>query len=426
MQSVKFLTLGCKVNQYDTQLIREQFLRAGFKEVSRKAQADICIINTCTVTHKADADSLNFIRRAKRENAKGKVVVTGCLSERDADIIKKTFSADLLVKNKDKYRISGIVLDRYCRQSPENNSSFPAGISFFQGHTRAFLKVQDGCNNFCSYCKIPLVRGLSRSRDKEEILLEAKRLAQNGFSEIVLTGICLGDYGKDLKNGIDLTGLIAGLEKIDGLSRIRLSSIEAKDVTSALVKRMRASKKVCKHLHIPLQSGDNAILKKMNRHYKVAGFIGLIKRIRENIPGIAITTDVLVGFPGESEINFLNTVKLIKKVLPLKTHIFPYSPRPGTHAATLFGIIPAQMMNKRLAYLNQVSQTCREKYMRGFLGKRMTVLIEDKVVSCLGYWQGYTDNYMRVIVRSKKDLRKRMVTVKLAKLSGDSFKANFR
>ncbi len=427
MQRIKFLTLGCKVNQYDTQLIREQCLAAGFKETNRNDLADICVVNTCTVTHNADRDSLNIIRRAKRDNPRGKVVVTGCLTELDDERITKTFSSDLVVKNKDKNKLAGILLSRFGRgKRPVSKPGFCEGISFFQGHTRAFLKVQDGCNNFCSYCKVPFVRGRSRSRDEGEIILEAGRLARNGFSEIVLTGICLGSYGKDLKDGVDLSGLIAGLEKINGISRIRLSSIEAKDVTAALIRRIAASEKVCKHLHIPLQSGDDTILGKMNRHYRAAGFLRLVKSIRQAVPEIAITTDALVGFPGESETNFLNTVKLLKKINPLKTHIFPFSPRPGTLAARFPGIIPTQDLRKRLVQMNRAAEECSDKYMRGFLGNRLPVLIEGRVASCPGHWQGYTDNYMKVQVCSKPDINKRIVTVKLAKLSGGVFKANFR
>jgi len=312
------------------------------------------------------------------------------------------------------------------RRKPKSNFCFGTGINFFEGHTRAFLKVQDGCDNFCSYCKVPLVRGRSRSRKKDEIILEARRLAQNGFREIVLTGICLGAYGKDLKPRINLAGLIAEIEEIDSLSRIRLSSIEANDLTSTLVKRISASEKVCKHLHIPLQSGDDRILKRMNRHYKAVGFLKLIKAIKKAIPGIAITTDLLVGFPGESETNFSNTAGLLKKIIPLKAHIFPYSARPGTLAAGFSRMIPAAKISQRVTYLNKIAQACRDKYMRGFLGRKIAVLVEDKVVSCPGYWKGYTDNYMRVIIRSKTDLRKRLVTVKLRDLSGDTFKANFR
>jgi threonylcarbamoyladenosine tRNA methylthiotransferase MtaB len=427
MQSVKFLTLGCKVNQYDTQLIREQCLSAGFKEVDRKSKTDICIVNTCTVTHKADADSLSIIRRAKRDNPRGKVVVTGCLSELDADKIRKTSSVDLLIKNRDKHRLVGILLNKFgLHEKTKSNYTFRAGINFFEGHARAFLKVQDGCDNFCSYCKVPLVRGRSKSRKKQEIILEAGRLAQNGFREIVLTGICLGAYGKDLNPRIDLAGLIAEMEKIDGLSRIRLSSIEANDLTSSLIKRISASEKVCKHLHIPLQSGDDKILKKMNRHYKAASFLKLIKAIKKAVPGIAITTDVLVGFPGESETNFSNTAKLFKKILPLKAHIFPYSARPGTQAAGFSAMISAAKISQRVNYLNKIAQACRDKYMRGFLGRKMPVLVEGKVATCPGYWQGHTDNYLHVIIRSNEDLKNRIVIVKLDKLSGGNFKVNFR
>jgi threonylcarbamoyladenosine tRNA methylthiotransferase MtaB len=300
------------------------------------------------------------------------------------------------------------------------------GISFFKDHTRAFLKVQDGCDNFCSYCKIPFVRGRSTSRDSQEILAEARRLAQNGFQEIVLTGICLGDYGLDLKNGINLAGLLKQMEKIEGLSRIRLSSIEVKDVDKALIKRISESKKICRHLHIPLQSGDNQILKKMNRHYSREVFLSLIKLVKKAIPGIAITTDLLVGFPGEKDENFLNSVKLIKQMFPLAVHIFPYSARQGTKAASFSENTPAQDIHKRIAYLNQIARACRDKYMRSFLNKKMVVLVEDKHTAYPDCWQGHTDNYLKVLIRSKLNLNKRLVSVKLVEFCDGLFKADFR
>jgi len=243
MKTVKFYTLGCKVNQYDTQSIRERFIQRGFKELSDGKPANVYVINTCTVTHKADSESVGFIRKAKRENPKSKLIITGCLVEKDSVSLSKIKGIDAIISKR----------------------FFPESISDFRGRTRAFLKIQDGCNNFCSYCKVTLVRGRSRSRSLEDIIKEANCLVKKGFKELVLTGINLGSYGKDFAQKITIVDVIEALEQIKGLLRIRLSSIEAADVSDELINKISESKKLCRHLHIPIQSGDNKILKKMNR-----------------------------------------------------------------------------------------------------------------------------------------------------------------
>ncbi|MCM8763154.1 MAG: radical SAM protein, partial [Candidatus Omnitrophica bacterium] len=274
----KILTLGCKVNQYESQQIREAYLRQGFQELFDGRPADTYIINTCTVTHHADRASFVLIRRAKRENPQAKIYVTGCLVKMDAAKIKERFP-DVSFLDKDEFK---------------------QGINAFCGHTRAFLKIQDGCDNFCSYCKVALVRGKPRSRPFDEVIHEAQRLVDAGFKEIVLCGICLGSYGKDFGN-VDLVDVLAALEKIKGEFRIRLSSIEFGDVRERLIKKLETSKKLCPHLHIPLQSGDDRILKLMNRKYTAEDYLKLVQELKRRIPLLSITTDVMVGFPGESE-----------------------------------------------------------------------------------------------------------------------------
>ncbi len=424
MQTIKFYTLGCKANQYDTQSIREKFLSSGFQEINNGKKADLYLINTCTVTHRADSDSLNLIRRVKRENPKAKIIVTGCLTELDSDRIKTIEGIDLIVKNSKKEKILNLLRG----QSPpprrrRGKGTVPVkGISSFAGHTRAFLKIQDGCDNFCSYCKVPLVRGRSRNRPKEEILLEAKQLVKNGFKEIVLTGICLGAYR-------DLVGLIEKLEKIPGLLRIRLSSIEAGDVSDELIEKIAKSDKICRHLHIPLQSGDDGILKRMNRKYSRVGYLKLIRKIKRKIPQIAITTDVLVGFPGESEKNFRNTFDLLKKIMPLKAHIFPYSERNGTAAAGFKEKVKIEVIRERSKRLEKLADFCSLRYRKKFLGKVMPVLIEGRVKNKLDgstaltinpersrridFWQGYTDNYIKVRLKSRADLKNQLLALKL-------------
>jgi len=405
MKTIKFYTLGCKVNQYDTQEIRERFLRAGLKERNNGKAADIYLINTCTVTRNADNDSLGLIRRARRENPKARIIVTGCLVEQDAGRIKKTEPKAEVVK-------MGTFL--FFKNKKEKRPHF--GISYFCGHTRAFLKIQDGCNNFCSYCKVPLVRGASRSKPLSQIKEEARRLAENKFKEIVLCGICLGAYGKDLKPSKTLIDVIEELEKIEGILRIRLSSIEAADVTDELIEKLVRSKKLCHHLHIPIQSGDDEILKKMNRRYTSCDYLELVRKIKRSVSGIAITTDVLVGFPGETEENFRNTAGLIKKILPLRVHIFPYSRREGTQASVYPNEINPGIIKERISRLKKVADACSLTYKREFLGQKMAVLIEGRSKEHPGFWEGYADNYIKALIKSRKNLKNQLTPVKLKEI----------
>jgi len=422
METIKFYTVGCKVNQYETQLMREQFLRRGFKELEDSESSDIYVINTCTVTHKADSDSFSFIHKAKRENPKAKIIVTGCLVELDEDKIKKINRSILTVKNKDKNKIVDLLDGRTEKQKDAKTEKI---ITYFKTHTRAFLKIQDGCNNFCSYCKVPLVRGRSRSRNLGEILEEAKALVENGYKEIVLCGICLGAYGKDLKPEVSLLKVIKELEKINGLLRIRLSSLEAEDITDELIEYMGTSEKLCSHLHIPLQSGDDEILKKMNRKYSQKNYLRLIKKIKKKIPEVAITTDILVGFPTETEKNFQNTLNLVKEILPLKVHIFAYSSRPQTPAFNFKEKVNPKIIKKRQVLLKKIAQKCSLIYKKQFLNQTKEVLFENNFKSQANLWQGYTDNYLRVLVKSNNDLKNQIIPVKLNKIKGDFILAHF-
>jgi len=395
MKRVKFYTLGCKVNQYDTQSIRERFLSLGFKEIHNGRKADVCLINTCTVTRVADRKSRDTIRHCIRENPGARIIVTGCLAEIDNDSLTGIKGVDYIVGKR----------------------FFPVGISKFCGHTRAFLKIQDGCDNFCSYCKVPLVRGRCRSRPLHEIVHEAGRLVQNGYKEIVLTGICLGSYGKDLKPKSDLVKAIEALENIDGLLRIRLSSIEAGDVSDELINKMAESNKLCPHLHIPIQSGDNTILKKMNRKYSRDDYLKLIRKIKKQVPGIAITTDCLVGFPTETQRQFENTVNLLKKIIPLRTHIFPYSEREGTPAAGNFSAkIEREELLKRARHLKEAALSCTQAYQKKLLNKRLPVLFEGRLRQGKGPWEGYTDNYIPVKVKSRRELKNKLLAVTLKRI----------
>jgi threonylcarbamoyladenosine tRNA methylthiotransferase MtaB len=399
MKTVKFFTLGCKVNQYDTQSIRERFVAAGYKEISNGRPAGVCLINTCTVTSVADRKSRDTVRRCIGENPRARIIVTGCLVKDAESHLKEIKGIDYII----------------------SKAFFPSGISDFSHHTRAFLKIQDGCDNFCSYCKVPIVRGRSRSRPIAVIVDEARALAQKGFKEIVLSGICLGAYGRDISPRSSLVEVITALEDIEGLLRIRLSSIEAKDVSKGLIEKMKRSKKLCHHLHIPIQSGDAAILKKMNRRYTPSSYLGLIGKIKKNIPDIAITTDCLVGFPGETERQFLNTAELVKKILPLRTHVFPYSRREGTSSAlnAKSHILP-QEMRRRTEHLRDVASVCSLRYKEKFIGSKQDVLFECRCKHRPGFWEGYTGNYIKVLLKSQdRCLNNEVLSVRLVDIQED-------
>jgi len=402
-RTIKFITLGCKANQYDTQSIRERFLSKNFQEADKNSLPEYFLINTCTVTSGADQKSCNIIRKCLRVNSKAKVIVTGCLAEKDSQALANIKGITLIIKK----------------------SFFPEGISSFDQHTRAFLKIQDGCSNFCTYCKVALVRGKERSKELKEVMREAKKLVAGGYKEIVLTGICLGAYGKDLKSKIDLVDAVMALEKIEGLLRIRLSSIEAGDVTLKLIKHLKLSKKLCRHLHIPMQSGDNQILKLMNRKYTREKYLSLVKKLQSSVQGISVTTDCLVGFPGETEVNFKNTLDLINKIVPLKVHIFPYSSRPQTKAAGFSGVVNSRVIRERCQRLSAVAMRSRLNFMSKFLNKKFSVLIEGRAQDAPDFLEGLTDNYFQVKLPFKPGLNNKIINVKIIKISQDSFTGEY-
>ncbi|MFA5349674.1 MAG: MiaB/RimO family radical SAM methylthiotransferase, partial [Candidatus Paceibacterota bacterium] len=272
------------------------------------------------------------------------------------------------------------------------------------------------CNNSCSYCKVHLVRGPSRSRGKDDVIAEAKRVTRGGIKEIVLCGICLGAYGRDLNPRISLAVLLGELEKIPELKRIRLSSIEAGDVSSELIARIADSSKICRHLHIPIQSGDDDILKKMGRSYSRRSYLALIRKLKKDVPGISITTDILVGFPGEERDNFNNTLNLLNKIAPLKVHIFPYSRRNGTPAAVFKNDITPWQLNARLSSLKSASEECSLEYRRRFLGRKVPVLVEGRFPKRDYFWHGYTDNYIRVLLKSTRNLKNRIVEARIKRI----------
>lgn len=409
MKTFKISELGCKVNQYESQLMREQLASVGLIEESGGRPADLYVINTCTVTSSADFASRNFLRRALRQNPNARIAVAGCYAEKDADEIKKIYSEAIIIKNIQKNNIIDAI---GCDGVSGRNSRDAEGISYFSAHNRAFVKIQDGCNNGCSYCKVPLVRGRARSRDIGDILKEAVNLAKAGFKEIVLCGICLGAYN-------DLAGLLDKLEPIAGLERIRLSSIEPGCVTNELIDKINSSEKICRHLHIPLQSGDNGILKLMNRNYTVGQYVDLVKNIRSRIPDIAIATDVIAGFPGETEREFKNTLKAIEAVKPMRAHIFSFSKREGTGAFSMPGQVEKARIRSRIKILAELTKEMSLSYRKKMQGNVFKVLVESGRDKKTNLFTGYTDTYVKVLFQTSVEKVNELIRVRITEVLPD-------
>ena len=408
MKKCAFITLGCKVNQYETQAIREVLIKKGYKETSVDKDVDIYVINTCTVTAVSDNKSKQFIRKVQRKNADAKVVVTGCYAEAYKKKSLSDNGTNIIVIEQDKKADIESILDDNGVDSINNSSIFELSISKFEGHTRAFLKIEDGCDNRCSYCIVPYVRGKVKSRPINEVKMEAERLVANGYTEIVLTGIHLGAYGKDFDSAkthskSTIVDVIKKLEKISGLKRIRISSIEAYEVTDELISIIANSEKICPHLHLPLQSGDNYILKKMNRRYSVDQFLSLLERVRKEIDLPAFTTDVIVGFPGENALHFENTITTCQKAGFSRIHIFPYSRRDGTIASKMENHCGSDTIMARKKITKSMSNKLAEKYKQNFVGKNLKVLVESKLDNDTGMLYGYTERYVKVAFNGNKE-----------------------
>lgn len=417
MSTVAFHTLGCKVNFYDTEAIWRMFQTAGYQQVSFEEPADVYIINTCTVTHTGDKKSRQMIRRAVRTNAQATVVVTGCYAQVAPEEIAAIQGVDLVVGNDRKSRIVDLVAEVQAEQHPfqavgnilKTREFEEMDVPFFTDRTRASLKIQDGCNNFCTFCIIPYARGLIRSRKPDKIVAQARKLAQAGYREIVLTGIHTGGYGADLQ-GYRLAHLLRDLETIDELHRVRISSIEASEIDDALIEVLSQSQKVCGHLHIPLQAGHNQVLRKMNRHYTVEDFALKLAKLRLALPNLAITSDVIVGFPGETDAFFDDTEAFIRDQAFSQLHVFPYSPRQGTPAAKFTDQVEACVKESRVHRLLTLSEQLTKDYAGTFLGKTVEVIPEEPLhlndrgrdtgigpFQRPGFWlMGHADNYLRV------------------------------
>ncbi len=394
MTSFAVKTLGCKVNQCDTQSLREGLARLGCQETARPQDARLLIINTCCVTQHADRKSRQAIRQAVRIKREGaRLAVVGCYPGYDREGIRSISGVDAVFSNEERPGFWSWVdafLDGHRRGRQ---------VDRFMGRTRAFLKVQEGCDNSCSYCVVPLVRGPSQSVPLDEVVARGRRLAAAGHKEIVLTGVNLGAYRSQGKGRAGLIDLIDALEDLPGLARLRLSSIEAPDVTDDLIDRMAASSKLCPHLHIPFQSGDDGILEHMGKRLRAADYLDLVARVRRRVPDAAITCDMIVGYPTETKKSLQNTCRFLNEVEPLRTHLFTFSPRRGTRLEAMgFRPLDPRVVRSRRQQLEDLTQRLSLRYKRRFLGRRVEVLVEEKRGE---RWYGYTANYLRVAVKSR-------------------------
>lgn len=391
----KVITLGCRTNQYESQAYADQLHQLGYLQAKEGEEAELCIVNTCTVTESADSSSRYQIRQLARQNPGSKIVVTGCLAERNPDELKKLPGVSLLVSNKDKENLVSMVFPD--EEIPEFS------IRQFEAHTRAFVKIQDGCNSFCTYCIIPYVRGRSRSRRLEDILEEAKGLIRNGYKEVVLTGINIGDFdGVSLGNEkpVRLADLVRAVDALEGLKRLRISSIDPDEVDEDLADAVLNGKNTCPSMHIVLQSGSNVVLKRMNRKYTREIFLETVEKLKAARPDFSFTTDVIVGFPGESERDFEDTIEMMEKVRFAKVHMFPFSARERTRAALYSNKVPVKLIQKRKQRLLRIAEQHAFELRNSYLGQKRSVLFENRESGdCCS---GHTDNFLPVIVKNKK------------------------
>jgi threonylcarbamoyladenosine tRNA methylthiotransferase MtaB len=404
-------TLGCKVNQYESQIMREELIKTGFEETSNERDAFYAIINSCTVTGKADKETRNLINGIHNKNPKCKIAVVGCYAESDKDrrTLLKIPGITFILKNSEKLNIAKIFNPSLAISGTERK-----GINSFKNHERIFIKIQDGCNHQCSYCKVRLVRGRSKSRREEDVLEEIKNVVTKGYQEIVLTGICLGAWGRDLDNKQSLSGLLDKIVNLNGNFRIRLSSIEPIYITHELLDTMNKHKKICKHLHIPLQSGDKSVLKLMKRPYNVKQFLAIIRTSRRKIKNLAITTDVIVGFPGEKNKNFINTLKTIELIKPSRIHVFSYSKREGTEAYHYEDIIDKDTKKKRVFLVKSLGDKISKEFAKKFIGKTVDVIIENTRDRKTNLLTGYSGEYVRVMIDGPDNLKNSTQKVKIS------------
>ena len=418
-KSIAICTLGCKVNTYESEGVKKQFENNGYTAVDFDEYADVYVINTCTVTHLGDRKSRQMIRRTKQINPEGILVVMGCYAQVSPGDVAKIKEVDIIIGTDKKSRVYDAV-EEYIKNKEKLNlvCDISKKIDFeelqvesYEARTRAILKIQDGCNNFCSYCIIPYARGRIRSRSLENAVSEAKRLAEHGFSEIVLVGIHLASYGKDTSES--LIELLSRINDIEGIRRIRMGSLEPTLFDEEFTQEIKKLKKICRHFHLSLQSGCDETLKRMNRKYVTEDYRKSVRRIKEAFPNSAITTDIMVGFPGETDEEFENTMKFCEEISFAEAHIFKYSVRKGTKAEKMENQIPPEIKEERSKKLIALTNKTHTEFLKSHIGKIQEVLFEREYKGIKGIYEGKTDNYITVIAKSDKDISGEFKNVKI-------------
>ena len=408
-KKVAIFTVGCKLNQYESEWMGESLEKYGFKRVDFSEKADIYLINTCTVTSQSDYSTRQAIYRAFRKSPDSRIVTVGCYSALEPEYLENLPGVSLVLGNEEKKSIGKIILERLYNEKPEiQEEKFRVEGRF--KHTRALVKIQDGCNQTCAYCVVPKVRGREWSRNADEIVEEITGLRERGFKEVVLTGVHTGKYAY---NSINLSALLQKILKESRIERVRLSSIEPGEIDDELIRIMAENSRVCSHFHIPLQSGSNRILSKMNREYRVEEYRNLVEKLSRKIEGISLGADVIAGFPGEKEDDFEKTCGFIQSIPLAYLHVFSYSDRKGTLASEMTDKISPQMIKKRSRILHQTGKEKWEKHLDSFIDREMEILVENNKDKNSNRLIGMTGNYMRVLIENKEDFKNRLLTIKV-------------
>ena len=419
MNNVAFITLGCKVNQYETNAMTQQFVEKGYKIVEQHEKADIYIINTCTVTNMSDRKSRQMLRKVKEINPQAIVVACGCYVQVASEEVENIKEIDLVLGNNEKKNIVESVEKYISSLSKKENQKIMQvedvmhqkefvefGDVTYTEKTRAVIKVQDGCDRFCSYCIIPFARGRVRSRKPENILSEIQKIANENIKEVVITGIHVASYGKDFEEEYRLIDLLEAINEIKGIERIRLGSLEPLLITKEFAERLSKLEKICHHFHLSLQSGCDETLKRMNRRYTAEQFKEIVKILRNTYKDVVLTTDIIVGFPGETEEEFEKTYTFLKEVEFYKMHVFKYSPRKGTKAAQMKGQIDGKVKEERSQKLIELSNENEKRYNQRYVGKKVEILFEEEKQ---GYYRGHTKNYILAYCKSERNLENQII-----------------
>ena len=420
MKKAASFALGCKVNQYESEAIAELFAEKGYDIVGIDEAADVYVINTCTVTNFGDKKSRQLIRKVKRQNENAIVAVVGCYAQTAPRELMKVEGVNLVIGTKDRAQIVEMVENYKAENGVENHVSDimkervfePLSIQKLANRTRAYLKIQDGCSQYCSYCIIPYARGPIRSRDPQDVLAEVKRLAENGFKEVVLTGIHVASYGKD-RHDTSLLEILRQVHEVEGIERIRFSSIEPNVVTEEFARAMAELPKVCDHFHLSLQSGCDKTLKEMNRKYDTEKYRQAAATLRKYLPEVALTTDIIVGFPGETEEDFQASYAFAREIGFAKIHVFPYSPKKGTPAAARKDQLLNGVKSERSHKLMELSDKMADAFIQAYVGREVEVLYERAIGE--GLYEGHTTNYIKVKATSEKDLTNQIVKTRITK-----------